>query len=108
MSHSRGTVTFADGTVLHFEYSGTTGYVASPALWDSYEEMQEHWRKMVQRECCCGNPPEAAKVHHDYGGGDDWDAPACKTCKVLLDTRGPGEIRLDEYEQNRRNPWRSA
>lgn len=97
MSHSSGTVTFSDGKVLHFEYNGTVDCAASPALWDTSEEVHAHWRTGIKRECACGNPPERAEVHADYGKGIDWEAPACKHCKVLLDTRGPGDIQIANF-----------
>jgi hypothetical protein len=46
-----------------------------------------------------------AKVHHNYGTGEDWEAPVCPACKVLLDTRGPADILLDAYEENRLKFW---
>lgn len=100
MSHSSGTVTFSDGTILFFEYNGTVDCIASPALWDTLEDVEAYWRKGVKRECVCGNPPEIAEVNSGYGNGEAWGAPACKCCKVILDLRGPGDIALDRYEKH--------
>lgn len=102
MSHSPGTVTFPDGTVLHILYDGTSGCVAHPVLWDTRAEAWDHLRQDAERKCTCGNPPETAKLHSEYGSGDDWDVPACKTCKVILDRRSHGDIMVANYHDSHR------
>lgn len=102
MSHSSGTVTFPDGTVFHILYSGTYNCVEHPALWDTPAEAWDHLDQSVERECTCGNPPEIARLHSEYGRGDEWEVPACKRCRVLLDCRSHSEILLADYEANRR------
>lgn len=97
MSHAAGTVTFQDGTVLHFEYNGTCD-VPRPKLWKSSEELHEHWRDDELQKtagCTCGREPEAVAAFANYGDGVRWSTVACRNCMVIVDTGNPLELLHD-------------
>lgn len=89
MSHSYGAVKFSDGTIKHFEYSGTVD-VCIPQLRDSLEEVQNHWRsgewKHHSKEC---NEDEDVIICSTYGGGFSWKGRACKKCNLITDNFEP-------------------
>lgn len=105
MSHSSGNVTFKkDNLVMHCEYDGTCD-VMVPALWDTEEEMSQHWRESVWNKCTCGNM-EPVIIHSAYGGGFSWEGEACRTCKAINHEHLELYWKEDkEYEEQRRNPW---
>lgn len=82
MSHANGQVRFADGLIMHFEYSGTVDVCISN-LHDTYEQMIEHWRQQGWRECGCGLDEEV-EIATDYGGGG-WSpsGKACRHCRAI-------------------------
>jgi hypothetical protein len=80
-------VRFNDGTVMHYEYNGTSDVTVS-ALWDTYEEMYKHWRGDDWNECGCGQD-EPVRLFTDYGDGFSWDGRACRHCRSITAGRMP-------------------
>lgn len=83
MSHASGKVTFNDGLVLHYEYDGTVD-VCRVNLWDTYEEMDSHWRNydIPIRECEC-DKDEDVVISTSYAYGFEWEGRACRHCKCI-------------------------
>jgi hypothetical protein len=92
MSHETGQVRFQDGTIRFFEYNGTVD-IPMPKLWETEDEVQDHWReeRAFDRKCNCGHPPEDVEACTDYGTGLYWKAQACKPCGVIFDNSDPYE-----------------
>ena len=65
MSHASGKVKFEDGTILHFEYDGTSDIVCN-CLYHSQEEMSNNWRKRPRNICTCGKD-ESVEIATIYG-----------------------------------------
>lgn len=74
MSHAYGRCRFdADGTIMHFEYDGTSDLVCR-RLRISAQEVSDHWRTAPSWDipvCICGKS-ESAQLACDYGGGSNW------------------------------------
>lgn len=83
MSHSGGAVLFANSKTLYYEYDGTSDVPCS-RLYDTQDEMQEHWRKDNDRDCNCGKD-EPVRLMSTYGGGFAWDGKACQFCYAITD-----------------------
>lgn len=91
MSHATGLILFEDGCHRFFEYDGTVD-VCRPKLWETYQELHDHWREELSypwAKCTCGNPPESVKAFADYGNGMHWNTTACKTCGLIVDRGDP-------------------
>ncbi len=84
MSHAYGQVRFCNGTVMHFEYDGTTDRCINP-LRDTVKEVVKNWRKYIDSEktCTCDQDEEPVEIATDYGDGHHWHGMACKACKVI-------------------------
>lgn len=84
MSHSSGIVTMeSDGKVFWFEYNGTSD-VACPKIFETQDEMSEHWRNQgYGHDCKCGKEEDALIEAH-YGGGIEWEGKVCRHCMVIL------------------------
>lgn len=105
MSHSSGNVTFKkDNLVMYCEYDGTVDIMV-PALWDTQEEMSDHWRESIWNKCTCGNM-EPVIIHSDYGGGFSWEGEACRTCKAINHEHLESDWEAEKaYREQRNNPW---
>ena len=91
MSHAGGMVHFEDGAIFHFEYNGTSD-VCLPKLWETRDEMQEHWREdNYWKECSCDNLPKPVEIYTEYGSGLWWKGKACQTCRVIITCEPLGE-----------------
>lgn len=90
MSHASGAVKFVDGTILYFEYNGTTD-VCIPPLWATQEEVEEHWRAEDARwDCICEvGVWEEVEIFTTYGGGFYWRGRACRGCNTIVDGLRP-------------------
>lgn len=99
MSHAYGKCRFADGTVLHFEYDGTSDMCIS-RLWDTEEEVGEHWRTWETRDCKCGKY-EDVEMAVDYGSGKIATGRACKHCRAVTFDPFPLDLRYYDDESNR-------
>lgn len=103
MSHANGEAKFSDGTVMHFEYNGTSD-VCRTALKPTYEEMQKDWRKPGNdADCKCGQPSEIVELSTDYGGGFSWPGKACRKCMAITDGLMPFDSDCDVKWRNRSN-----
>jgi hypothetical protein len=83
MSHAYGRVRFDDGTVLHFEYDGTSDVCIS-TLRTSRKEVWDHWRDQGWNRCTCGRD-QPVEIAEDYGGGQWWAGRACRHCMAITD-----------------------
>lgn len=81
MSHASGAVKFNDDTIKFCEYNGAADVVCS-RLYDTKEEMNEHWRKDNDANCNCGKD-ERVRIMNTYGGGMNWNGRACKKCMAV-------------------------
>lgn len=94
MSHSIGAIQFkSDKKILFYEYDGTSDVVI-PSLWETQEEVSEHWRKYDGPKECIRNkffPNVEGHNHEDveiistYGFGFHWQGKACRECMVITD-----------------------
>jgi hypothetical protein len=88
MSHASGAVRFMDGTIMYFEYDGTSN-CCIPALWLTQEEVNQHWRSedeaVFSKMCSCEPVAtwEPVTIMVTYGDGDYWPGLACRSCMVL-------------------------
>lgn len=82
MSHAHGQARFEDGTILHFEYNGTSDVVI-PNLRNSAEEVDEHWRDGSWSRCICGQPSEPVLLAASYGLEPNWKGEACRACMAV-------------------------
>lgn len=83
MSHAYGSVIKNDKVVAHFEYNGMFDEVI-PTLWNSREEVAEHWRSGEWRTCEC-NGGEPVTLYSEYGSGFHWPGVACLKCMAITD-----------------------
>lgn len=98
MSHAYGTATFsADNHIMHFEYNGTTD-VAISALWDTKQEVTNHWREGIWNACVCGKSEDVI-FFADYGDGIHWQGKACRYCRAIITT--------DPYEYDHNDKYGS-
>jgi hypothetical protein len=89
MSHASGMVRFPDGSIMHYEYDGTSDYCI-PKLYDTNAEMCEHWRKYdFEEETGCQHEEEIVEIYTSYGGGSHWEGTACRKCNMILDNLDP-------------------
>jgi hypothetical protein len=95
MNHAHGHVDFKDGKRLYYEYNGTADRVC-PKLWNTPEEVNEHWREeeALDRKCVCGKPSEVVCAFTYYGGGLWFRAEACRNCMVITNNPDPFENRI--------------
>lgn len=84
MSDAFGHVVKDGKIVAYFEYAGTADVVI-PDLYDSYDELQAHWRKEEWKKCNCGKEPEEVLLYSDYGGGFYWPGKVCLPCHAIVD-----------------------
>lgn len=81
MSHAMGAVRFQDGTLLYYEYNGTSDTVISK-LYASEQEVRDNWRSWTHAGCHCGGD-EPVEIMSTYGGGGWWRGRACRTCMAV-------------------------
>lgn len=86
MSHASGAVRFKDGTVMFYEYNGTSE-VAVSHLYDNMQGVLDNWRKGEWLTCLCPNGMEPVEIYSSYGGGFTYPGLACRTCRALLGPR---------------------
>lgn len=85
MSHAMGCARFQDGSVLFFEYNGTSDVVQT-ALKRSAGDVERDWRSPANdAECACGGD-EPVELMTYYGDGFSWFGRACPKCMAI--TRG--------------------
>ncbi len=85
MSHTVGEILNDKEEILgYYEYDGTCDF-AIPAVWDSVDEVMEHWRdpNPTRKECTCGGEHESVEIQSNYGGGFSWRGFWCPTCRVI-------------------------
>ncbi|MEK7640932.1 MAG: hypothetical protein AAB389_02970 [Patescibacteria group bacterium] len=88
MSHANGEVIYQGKVVGLFEYDGTSD-IAVPAIWDTNEELEAHWRNNDWKKCTCGQPNIDVILYTDYGYGFHWPAKACLKCKAITASHQP-------------------
>ena len=91
MSHSDGKIVCAGKVIGYFEYNGTCD-VAISAIWDTYDEMHEHWRSGVWNNCTCHEQPTEVLIWTSYGAGFYWPGKVCLPCRAITD----GQMPFDE------------
>lgn len=95
MSHATGLVRFPNGTVMWYEYNGTSD-VCIPTLWDTFEEMWAHWRSKDPYNKCTCSQSENVEIFSDYGSRFYWDGKACRNCKAITEGFYPYELDIDK------------
>ncbi len=81
MSHSDGALKFEDGSIMYFEYNGTSNVCIS-ATYKDRDDVSANWRDHKWKECTCGGE-ELVRVFASYGRGFSFDGLACKNCASL-------------------------
>ena len=99
MSHAIGLAKFKDGTILWYEYDGTSG-IAGPDLYETHNELKLNWRKRASWEKAApGDDDVEVELYSDYGRGFYWSARASRERMVITKTRMPfddeGAVMLD-------------
>ena len=102
MSHASGKVRFNDGTIMHYEYDGTSDWVI-PKLYDTHEEMWDNWRKYEYQEIHCEHKLEDIEIYSDYGNGFYWKGKACRKCNMVIEGRSLDHI--DDFIQYGKPKW---
>lgn len=105
MSHSSGAVRFKDGTVKYSEYDGTSDIMCS-RLYDTAEEMQEHWRKDNNADCEC-DEAEEVRIMSTYGGSFSWNGKACRKHMAITDGRQPYGQERAPWEEQTKEEWKA-
>lgn len=82
MSHASGAVKFGDGTVMFYEYNGTSE-VAVSHLYDNMQGVADNWRNGEWLDCKCPKGMEPVEIYSSYGEGFYWPGEACRTCRAL-------------------------
>lgn len=90
MSHAVGEVILDGNTVAYFEYDGTNDSVL-PAIWETLDEVDAHWRNQPDRQCTCKGEPTEVLIWSSYGKGFYWPGTACLECKVIVSGLAPYE-----------------
>lgn len=88
LSHASGKVKFNDGTVMHYEYDGTSDWVI-PKFYNTHEEMWDNWRKYEYIENHCEHDIEDVEIYSDYGNGFYWKGKACRKCNMIIGELSP-------------------
>jgi hypothetical protein len=98
MSHAYGFVRFPSGEILFYEYNGTADIVI-PKLYETCEEVQQHWREEGDAAWapCSHGDDVLVEIATDYGGGFSWEARACRKCPTVTSSG------LDEYGRAEKN-----
>lgn len=97
MSHAYGQVLFQDGTLMHFEYNGTSDYCMAP-LRATAQEVSDNWRSDEGPEICdC--PGEPCLIANDYGGGCWWEGYACREHLQICWERGAFDHWADDLRE---------
>jgi hypothetical protein len=94
MSNTHGQVIHDGNVVGHIEYYGSSSCVP-PRFFDTYAEVDEHWRTWPQAECTCGQPPVPVLIWVEYGSGYHWPSDACLICHVITGLRSSYDEPLD-------------
>jgi hypothetical protein len=81
MAQASGRVLFSDGLVMWCQYQGTMD-VFMGKLYDTQQEMEDHWRESDYRHCQCGREEEI-EAWTNYGDGSYYKGKACRFCKSL-------------------------
>lgn len=85
MSHAPGLVLLPNGQQYLFEYDGTAD-ICCTRLYNTMEELNEHWRKDNMRECTCGDklPQIEVILSTSYGGWHFlWRSEICIVCMAI-------------------------
>lgn len=83
MSHSNGQVKFKDGTVMHFEYDGTSDIVI-PKMYLTNEELVANWRNHdYDNMYDCEHKEEEVEITYTYGSGATMTGRACRKCSCI-------------------------
>ncbi len=90
MSHAVGEVILDGDIVGYFEYDGTNDCVL-PAIWETADEVDDHWRNQPDRQCTCEREPTAVLIWSSYGKGFHWPCTACLECKAIVSGLAPYE-----------------
>lgn len=90
MSHAVGEVISGESVLGYYEYDGTSDRVL-PAIWNSQDDVVNHWRNQPERFCRCGHEPIPVLLWSSYGGGFYWPGTACLECKAIVSVLTPYE-----------------
>lgn len=101
MSHAWGEVIHEGKVVGRYEYNGTAD-VAMSRIFDTNDELKQHWRTehADDAECTCGQPPADVILYSDYGGGFHWPAKACLKCHAIVEHLRPWSDYEDEWPKD--------
>lgn len=92
MSHTKGQVLFKDGTIMHYEYNGTSD-VCRPRLYFSVDELLDNWRCENNKPFIrCNHISEDVKIYTSYADGAYWNGKACRKCNTIIDGLNPYEL----------------
>ena len=89
MSHNSAEVVQNNKVIGFIEWNATVEQLDSCQIWDTLDEVSEHWRKGDWKECTCAGPHEDAFLFEGYW---HWPVRICPHCRVIITNRTLEEV----------------